>query len=176
MCPLLETPTMQSIWTTVNSLCVILTCLSVKQVSCNIWCYSCVSSQPGCGEFSVNWLIHPSITCQREDDKCVKIIEKKDSDIQITRDCLSNLIGLRRDIPADHYEGCRPAASQPKTAVYVDNNIKELDLHRNYWTNTTYCFCEFDEWCNSATLTHPEFLVISVSLLVLCLLNKFIMI
>jgi hypothetical protein len=146
----------------------------VTRVSSNIWCYSCVSSQPGCGEYSVNWFIHPSVTCDREDDKCVKIIEKRDSETQITRDCLSNLIGLRKDIPADHYEGCRAAASQPKTAVYVDNHVKELDLQHKYWTNTTYCFCEFDEWCNTASKIHPGLYGFMVPCLVVALINRII--
>lgn len=48
----------------------------------------------------------------------------------ITRDCLSSVQGLRTDVPADHYEGCRPAAVDPKLANYVNNSIKELDIYR----------------------------------------------
>lgn len=48
----------------------------------------------------------------------------------ITRDCLSNFRAFRTDIPADTYEGCRPAAKDVNLAHYVNNSIKELDIRR----------------------------------------------
>jgi hypothetical protein len=48
----------------------------------------------------------------------------------ITRECLSSLRAVRTDIPADHYEGCRPAAKDVRLAHYVNNSIKELDIKR----------------------------------------------
>jgi len=145
---------------------IIIAATITDKVSANLWCYSCVSSQPGCEEFYVNWFIHRAITCPREDDKCVKIIERKGADVQVTRDCLSNLIGYRKDIPADQYEGCRTAAAQPKVAVYVENTVKELDLKRDYWSDTTYCFCEFDEWCNSAFTSNASLLLLTLSAMI----------
>ncbi|RWS15413.1 hypothetical protein B4U79_11953 [Dinothrombium tinctorium] len=97
-----------------------------------------MSSQPGCGLYSVDWWIHGSVTCPREDDKCVKIIERKGVDVQVTRGCLSQIIVDRKDVPADTYEGCRPAAAQPNIAVYVENNIEELDLKR-------FVICHFND-------------------------------
>lgn len=47
----------------------------------------------------------------------------------LTRECLSSLT-FRSDIPADHYEGCRPAATDVRLGHYVNNSIKELDVHR----------------------------------------------
>lgn len=124
-----------------------------------MWCYSCISNQPGCNE-EVNWLIHHAITCPRPDDKCVKIVERKGGEVLYTRDCLSNLEAYRHDIPADTYEGCRPAAESPKLAVYVDNGIKELELKRDYYSSVDYCFCGFYYWCNAAVPGSPPSLLL----------------
>ncbi|XP_057660844.1 uncharacterized protein LOC130896646 [Diorhabda carinulata] len=113
-----------------------------------LWCYQCVSTQPGCGN-PFNWLFHWTKVCPEDDDVCVKILEQKNGETIITRDCLSSLQGLRTDIPADHYEGCRPAAVDVKLANYVNNSVKELDIYRNYYDNTTWCFCFLDHRCNS---------------------------
>ena len=52
------------------------------------------------------------------------------ADVTITRDCLSSFKGIRRDTPADVYEGCRPAATDIRLAQYVFNDISELDIRR----------------------------------------------
>lgn len=72
------------------------------------------------------------------------------AELQVIRGCLSDVMPYRRDIPADHFEGCRPSARNPSKAVYTFNEIKELQLKEPYYNNVTYCFCEFDHWCNSA--------------------------
>lgn len=102
-------------------------------------------------KYTVNYFIH---------NYFVKYL----ADIQVTRDCLSNIVGHRRDIPADRFEGCRPAAAQPKLAVYVENSVRELNLKNDYWDATTYCFCEFDEWCNSQTRLTCNFFIIIFAL------------
>nr|CAG4642916.1 EOG090X0I2F [Evadne anonyx] len=134
----------------------ILSCILFFISSCQalVWCYRCVSTHPGCGD-KFDWRWHWSFTCPAANDRCVKVIEKKGADVVITRDCLSSLQGIRRDIPADVYEGCRPAASDVKLAQYVFNDISELDIKRNYYDNTTFCFCDFDHLCNSGGRAAP---------------------
>ncbi|CAG0916962.1 unnamed protein product [Notodromas monacha] len=126
-----------------------------------LWCYSCVGTHPGCGEvFDYRW--HWSRVCEGYDDKCVKIIEKKHGNTLITRGCLSEFEQFRRDIPADRYEGCRSAAKDVKLGHYVNNTIKELDIDRTHYDDVTFCFCDFDERCNSGIgLQVPSFLVVS---------------
>ncbi|UYV80292.1 hypothetical protein LAZ67_18002327 [Cordylochernes scorpioides] len=144
-----------------------------------IWCYSCVSSEPGCGH-ELDWRIHHAKTCPRPDDKCVKLIETRGAEMLITRDCVSNLEIHRRDLPADRYEGCRPGAKEPKRAVYVENDIVQLEIkhtsclslrfHRDYWTNKTFCFCEFDHWCNGGSRYAAQGGLVTVALVLLRLL------
>eukprot|EP00088_Acartia_fossae_P028880 TRINITY_DN29685_c0_g1_i2.p1 TRINITY_DN29685_c0_g1~~TRINITY_DN29685_c0_g1_i2.p1 ORF type:complete len:163 (-),score=9.24 TRINITY_DN29685_c0_g1_i2:86-574(-) len=114
-------------------------------------CNVCVGTHPGCGLYDFDQRWYWGQMCPRYNDKCVKLIERKGSEVMVTRDCLSNLENFRVDIPADKYEGCRPASSDVKIGQYVFNSIKELDIRRNYYDNTTYCFCDFDHWCNSSS-------------------------
>lgn len=113
-----------------------------------LWCYQCVSTQPGCGT-PFDWRWYTSVTCPDTNDKCVKIVERKGADVVITRNCLSQVEYSRHDVPADKYEGCRPAAKDIQLAHYVNNSIKQLDVARDYYDEVTWCFCQFDHFCNS---------------------------
>ncbi|KAG1666335.1 hypothetical protein GQR58_018936 [Nymphon striatum] len=147
---------------------VLLIITTITTASAEVWCYSCISNQPGCGDH-VDWRIHQAITC---DTTCVKIIETKDSTSIITRDCLSNIKGIRTDIPADTFEGCRDAAENPKLAVDVVNTIKQYDLQRSYYTSTKYCFCKLDHWCNGSNRINSSSVVIIT--LVIVLITRFV--
>ncbi|ROT66228.1 hypothetical protein C7M84_015767 [Penaeus vannamei] len=95
------------------------------------WCYRCVGSHPGCGLYDFDWRYYWSYQCPDPYDKCVKVIEQKGAEeLMVTRDCLSNLEGHRRDIPADRYEGCRTAAADPLLGHYIFPSIKEIDHKR----------------------------------------------
>lgn len=111
-------------------------------------CNVCVGTHPGCGEYNFDFRWYWGKMCPRYNDKCVKVIERKGADVLVTRDCLSNLEDFRTDIPADKYEGCRSQAKDVKLGQYVFNRIEELDVYRTYYDNTTFCFCDFDHWCN----------------------------
>lgn len=49
----------------------------IQFLGLSLWCYQCVSTQPGCGT-PFNWLWHWTKVCPEDDDVCVKIIEQKD--------------------------------------------------------------------------------------------------
>ncbi|XP_017781819.1 PREDICTED: uncharacterized protein LOC108566453 [Nicrophorus vespilloides] len=114
-----------------------------------LWCFECVSTQPGCGD-DFNYYYMWSNVCKEDKDICVKIVETKGAEKVITRACLSRIRAVRTDIPADTYEGTRMAAKDVKLGHYVNNSIKELDIHRNYFDKTEYSFCFLDHRCNNA--------------------------
>merc|ERR1711997_64438 len=134
--------------------CLFYICILVYLFFCgtvnSLSCYQCIGTHPGCTLYNMDWIYQKIITCPRIDDRCVKLIERKGSDVMVTRDCLSNLEAHRVDIPADKYEGCRPATKEVKLGQYTFNRIKELDTKRNHYDNTTWCFCQFDHWCNGS--------------------------
>jgi len=119
-----------------------------------IWCYRCTSATPGCSN-NFNWrgIGFLGDSCPEDDDICVKITERKGALEVITRDCLSALKPYRFDLPPDRYEGCYPGAQDPKLANYVNNTIKQLDIKRDYFSYTEFCYCFLDHRCNgSATI------------------------
>ncbi|XP_034937225.1 uncharacterized protein crim [Chelonus insularis] len=135
------------------SILLFLSVLTIKKTSAAggaLLCYRCNSNQPGCGT-PLNWLWYWGEYCPEENDICVKVIEKKGAETMITRDCLSAVRDFRTDVPADRYEGCRPAAKDVRLGHYVNNSITQLDIHRNYYDQVTWCFCYFDNRCNAAT-------------------------
>lgn len=95
-----------------------------------ILCYSCVGTHPGCGLGNFKYQYYTSQRCPRWDDRCVKLIEQRGSEVLVTRGCLSQFEAHRVDIPGDKYEGCRQATQDVKLGQYTFNTIKELDTKR----------------------------------------------
>lgn len=114
-----------------------------------IWCYRCTSATPGCAE-NFNWrgIGYLGAACPEKEDLCVKVTERKGASVTITRDCLSSFRGFRTDLPADRYEGCRKAALDPRLGHYVNNSITQLDIHRDHFDSTEFCYCFLDHRCN----------------------------
>ncbi|XP_065345313.1 UPAR/Ly6 domain-containing protein crim [Cloeon dipterum] len=145
--------------------------LIIHTADAGTYCYRCVSTHPGCST-PFNWYWHTGQWCPEEDDICVKITERKGPIEVITRDCLSAVKPFRTDIPADRYEGCRFASKDVKLAHYVNNSIAELDIRRDHFDETTWCFCYFDWWCNSGFSNIPsKFLVGAIFILVKYILH-----
>lgn len=131
-----------------------------------ILCHRCTSAQPGCGLTDFNWrgLGFLGVSCPHEDDICVKIIERKGATETVTRDCLSTIRATgRTDIPADPYEGCRGAALDPHLGNYVNNSIKEYDIYRRHFDETTFCFCFFDFRCNGVSKSFSALSLVTVT-------------
>lgn len=141
----------------------VLAVLAVLAISINqceaIWCYRCTSATPGCAEdFHWKGIGFWGDPCPEDNDICVKVIERKGASVTITRDCLSTLNGgFRTDLPADRYEGCRPASQDVRLAHYVFNNtIKQLDIRRDHFDSTIFCYCFLDHRCNGAMSMRPS--------------------
>ncbi|XP_059620375.1 uncharacterized protein LOC132264276 [Phlebotomus argentipes] len=130
----------------------ILLSLATFHKAAAIWCYRCTSATPGCGLYDFNWrgIGFLGEQCPEDDDICMKVIEKKGASETVIRDCYSSLRSYRTDIPADRYEGCRTASKDVHLANYVNNSIRELDVQRDHFDSTTFCFCFLDHRCNFA--------------------------
>ncbi|CAD7081340.1 unnamed protein product [Hermetia illucens] len=157
--------------------CLLIICiLSIAINHCSaIWCYRCTSATPGCAE-KFNWrgIGYWGEQCPEDNDICVKVIERRGAQQTIIRDCLSALRGPRTDIPPDHYEGCRPAGKDVRLGHYVNNTIKELDVHRDYYNDVTFCFCFLDHRCNGAdSLQYRSLLVPLTTIAIVLSLYKF---
>ncbi|CRK93694.1 CLUMA_CG007222, isoform A [Clunio marinus] len=150
----------------------ILTVLSIILIvdsTVAIWCYRCNSATPGCSD-NFNWkgIGYLGDPCPEDDDICVKIVERKGASETITRDCLSALVPYRTDIPADKYEGCRKGTYDPKLANYVNNSIKQVNVKRNYFDETIFCFCFLDHRCNgSSALSYSTILLFTTTFLII---------
>ncbi|KAK3852358.1 hypothetical protein Pcinc_041054 [Petrolisthes cinctipes] len=137
---------------------------ALLSVGNGLWCYRCVGSHPGCGLYDFDWRYYWSHYCPDPNDKCVKVIEQRESEVMVTRDCLSYLEGHRRDIPADRYEGCRSSATDHLLGQFIFPSIPEIDHRREHYTNVTFCFCDFDERCNHSPSLAVSY-ILSISLL-----------
>ncbi|XP_037936241.1 uncharacterized protein LOC119670159 [Teleopsis dalmanni] len=138
-----------------------------------IWCYRCTSATPGCGD-NFNWrgIGFLGESCPEDNDICVKVVERRGAKETITRDCLSAL-KFRTDIPADKYEGCRPAAKDLHLAHYVNHTIKEHDVKRDFFSHVTFCFCFLDHRCNGAQSLVRSSKIVILAIVILTCIKRF---
>lgn len=132
--------------------------LSVKCLQC----YSCVSTDPGCGQ-ELNLRLQRQITCPSPgrgggENLCVKSVRRVGSSETIFRDCLTQ---LKRD-PAHRAE--LPVVERHGYCAYARND----DPNTPYDKNHLYCYCNDWNGCNgSPNFYHriPTFLIYSLALI-----------
>lgn len=115
-----------------------------KPLASAIKCLSCHSSQPGCGK-DVNIRFQRWSSCQSTgkgggENFCVKVLEKRDGEEYITRDCLMN---LRLDT---RHRLRMPTIQRHGYCEYARNDDPWMPLDKS----VIYCFCNDYNACNSA--------------------------
>ncbi|OQV12111.1 hypothetical protein BV898_13590 [Hypsibius exemplaris] len=131
-------------------------------------CYACMGTQPGCSADRLDWHLVKNMECPDVQDVCVKITEKILGTYLTTRGCMSIMTSLRRDIPGDHYEGCRRGAED----VRYNKDVQAYHPHQNAVStgDVTFCFCAWDNYCNNGNLSLSKALLLFFNLFVLKLL------
>uniref|UniRef100_A0A0R3WW17 Protein quiver n=1 Tax=Hydatigena taeniaeformis TaxID=6205 RepID=A0A0R3WW17_HYDTA len=144
----------------------------------NFWCYNCSSAQSGCGPpldvRTQHWKYCSGVPVYEQ--MCVKIIEKVNDQITITRGCLSDLLlttQIRLDIPRVRRHGyCLYSVSNQR---YLHQHLRGSELA--LWAMgmlrpetemyKLYCFC--DDWpgCNSTSTPHLSLLLFTITAVLL---------
>jgi len=125
-----------------------------------LYCYRCVSTQPGCGkELSIRlerWHSCPDTGPYGGENFCVKIIETFGSDTIITRECLSTLRHSER-----HREKL-PTVQRQNYCQPGRNN----DPKHPYDSTKVFCFCNDRDGCNAAAkvfISYPLALIATIT-------------
>ena len=71
---------------------------------------------------------------------------------------VSSKIFVRNALLVDHYFFTSWHPPEPL--------FKELDTKRSYYDNTTWCFCNFDHWCNASSAPVVSLVAVVVSVIV----------
>ncbi|KAH9282358.1 hypothetical protein ECG_04856 [Echinococcus granulosus] len=140
----------------------------------NFWCYNCSSAQSGCGPpldiRTQHWRYCSGVPVYEQ--MCVKIIEKVNDQITITRGCLSDLLlttQIRLDVPRVRRHGyCLYSVSNqrylqqhlrgPELALWAMGVLRpETEMYK------LYCFC--DDWpgCNPTSTPYLSLLLLIIT-------------